>query len=259
MPLLPGQERRHPTSAAALPPTLTARLLLVACCLLLAVLAGLYLLHLQPPGSNGIGTVAAAWQAVKTSCPLAVPDVLLHVPVQLVAAAADQHEQPQAQLQQQQQPQQEQQERDNHLAALVVLGSRSSSSQVVALTAAFVDAAGLQQPQLQGQQQGLPMCPVLQSAFVPSLAGAQAVAAYQDPSGVVGVRAWVCFWVHWLGMWVGVSMWVRRSWEYGGTRSVIGEWFGRWHAMLAGSHAITPPVIPSTPSLCGQDKKCLIA
>jgi hypothetical protein len=42
-------------------------------------------------------------------------------------------------------------------------------------------SAGLQQQQQQQQEQLL--CPVLQSAFMPSLAGAQAVTVLQDATG----------------------------------------------------------------------------
>jgi len=89
--------------------------------------------------------------------------------------------QPQRQTLQQQQQQQEQQQQheEQQLAGLLVLGSKCSSSQVVGLPR--VIAACGQQGDIQPQQLVLP---VLQSALLPSLAGAQAAAVYSDPSGV---------------------------------------------------------------------------
>jgi hypothetical protein len=66
------------------------------------------------------------------------------------------------------------QQESQQLAGLLFIGSKSSSSQVLGWPRS---ASGQQQ-----QQQQL-ACPVLQSAFLPSLAGGQAVVALQDPTG----------------------------------------------------------------------------
>lgn len=110
------------------------------------------------------GAAAAVWSRLQAKGCLAIPHVLLHVP--FTASSA----------QQQQQQQSAAHEHPRQLSGLLVVGSRCSSSQVVGLprdlfTAEADDA----------QQQVLP---ILQSALVPSLAGAQAAAVYKDPSGV---------------------------------------------------------------------------
>jgi hypothetical protein len=148
--VLPGQ----PISCAALCST---------CWLVGDSSAGLHLLRLPSASST-----TAVWQSLQSSCPLAIPDVLACVPLKLAApppaaaaaaAAAGS---------------------DQQVAALVVIGSRSSSSQVLGLTHGFM--AGLQQQ----QQQQLTGWRMLQSALLPSLAGPQAAAVFQDSTGARG-------------------------------------------------------------------------
>jgi hypothetical protein len=139
------------------------------------------------------GPTAQLQQLITNSC-LTVPDVLTVVPL----------------INQRQQQQQQQQEGVSQLAgceidagsqevlgemsaaaaeapttptfaALLFLGSKSSSSQVVGLALSCLQAAS-SGPQ-QGQQEKSKLCYMLQSAFLPSLAGAQAVTVMTDPTG----------------------------------------------------------------------------
>ncbi|WIA13448.1 hypothetical protein OEZ85_007028 [Tetradesmus obliquus] len=114
--------------------------------------AGLYLLRL--PDTSG---AVATWQPITATCALAIPDVLCYAPFD----SSSSRSLPVTEAEEQEGPQ---------LAGLLFVGSKSSSSQVLGW------------PCTAGQQQQL-TCPVLQSAFMPSLAGAQAVLALQDASG----------------------------------------------------------------------------
>lgn len=118
----------------------------------LCCLAGLYLLRL--PDTSG---AVATWQPITATCALAIPDVLCYAPFD----SSSSRSLPVTEAEEQEGPQ---------LAGLLFVGSKSSSSQVLGW------------PCTAGQQQQL-TCPVLQSAFMPSLAGAQAVLALQDASG----------------------------------------------------------------------------
>lgn len=109
---------------------------------------------------------AAAWVRLQPSSCLTVPDVLLHAPL-----PQQQQQHPQSDLEQHGQQQ---------LSGLLLVGGKCSSSQVLGLTQAVAEAAASKPWPSQQQQFVLP---VLQSALQPSIAGAQAVAVYQDPSG----------------------------------------------------------------------------
>eukprot|EP00775_Hariotina_reticulata_P008964 gene8964-9139_t len=73
------------------------------------------------------------------------------------------------------------------IAALLFLGSRSSSSQVLGLPKSCLHAAaGLGPQQAAGSRQRQePRCYMLQSSFPPSLAAAQAATVITDPAGVL--------------------------------------------------------------------------
>jgi hypothetical protein len=121
--------------------------------------AGLYLLQL--PGAS---STAATWQPIAADCALAVPDVLCYAPLDSSSSSASVTE-----------AAAEEEGESQKLEGLLFVGSKSSSSQVLG----WPRSAGRQQQQQQQQV----ACPVLQSAFLPSLAGAQAVVALQDPTG----------------------------------------------------------------------------
>lgn len=113
-------------------------------------------------------TPAAAWMRLLPSSCLAIPDVLVHAPV--------------TQQQQQQQHSEAgsgEQQGQEQLSGLLLVGSKCSSSQVLGLSRACWEAATV----AWSGRQGDCSLPVLQSALQPSVAGAQAVAVYQDPSG----------------------------------------------------------------------------
>jgi hypothetical protein len=130
-----------------------ARLACVLCCH-----AGLYLLSL--PHTSG---AAATWQPIATSCALAVPDVLCYAPLDSSSSSSSEA------------AMEEEGQESQQLAGLLFVGSKSNSSQVLG----WPHSAAQQQQQPQQQL----LCPVLQSAFLPSLAGAQAVVAVQDATG----------------------------------------------------------------------------
>ena len=108
---------------------------------------------------------------LQTSGCLAIPDTLLHIPLPC-----------------QQPPQQQQLQQQAHahqLSGLLLVGSRSSSSQVVGLPQGLSSVFDtVWSPSNQQQQQ--PVLPILQSALLPSLAGRQAATVYKDPSGMSG-------------------------------------------------------------------------
>lgn len=103
---------------------------------------------------------ADAWVQLRPSACLAVPDVLLHVPLK--------------QQQQDSSPEQQQQ-----LSGLLVVGSKCSSSQVLGLPQALWDTS----VDVWSAQPDTQLLPTLQSALEPSVTGAQAVAVYKDPTG----------------------------------------------------------------------------
>lgn len=120
----------------------------------------------------------ASWQQLKTSGCMSIPDVLLHVPL----------EQPQQGIVDSKQEREQQHEQPDHgrqqqLAGLLLVGSKCSSSQVLGLPRNLWSQAMSSSRSVLPQQQQW-VLPVLQSALLPSLAGAQAVAVYTDPSGV---------------------------------------------------------------------------
>jgi hypothetical protein len=133
------------------------------CCVFMH--AALHLLQLL--GDSSSSTSAAVVQLRPSGC-LAIPDVLLHVPLD-----TPQH------------PQQLCNTEPQQLSGLLLVGSKCSSSQVVGLLQSLVQAVASRHLVLeqQRQQDRAVVLPILQSALQPSLAGAQAVAVYQDPSG----------------------------------------------------------------------------
>lgn len=131
--------------------------------------AGLHLFQLSVSGQ-------ATCCALLTSAPVAVPHVLVHIPVNSKCGNAADSSADNMQVDSSEQ--QQQQQHISQLSGLLFIGSRSSSSQVLGLPAALTTAEQQQQ-----QQQQAMLCPMLQSAFLPSLAGAQAVAVLQDPTG----------------------------------------------------------------------------
>jgi hypothetical protein len=93
-------------------------------------------------------------------------------------------------LAQQQHSQQEHDaaEEQQQLAALLLVGSRCSSSQTLGIPQSLWDAITsnrLDALQQQDHQQAPWVLPVVQSALLPSIAGAQSVAVYKDPSGAL--------------------------------------------------------------------------
>jgi hypothetical protein len=126
--------------------------------------AGLYLLRL-PDASR----TAATWQPIAADCAVAIPDVLCYAPLDSSSSSASATEAAAAAG-----------EEGEQLEGLLFVGSKSSSSQVLG----WPRAAGVQQQQRSA-------CPVLQSAFLPSLAGAQAVVPLQDPAGEAQQKATV--------------------------------------------------------------------
>jgi hypothetical protein len=94
---------------------------------------------------------------------------------------------PRDQLSQQQHSEQEGREQQHvqQLSGLLLVGSKCSSSQVVGITQQLWNVAtgSVEQVLQQQQQQQSIRVPILQSALSPSLAGAQSVAVYQDPTG----------------------------------------------------------------------------
>jgi hypothetical protein len=126
----------------------------------------------------------SSWSSVAAAGPLAVPDVLTFLPLQ-------------ASEQQQQQKQETgassqldhsselgnpgaAQQQASSLAGLLLISSRCSSSQVVGVPTAALSSSSSSSS---GDMPRLPW-PLLQSALLPSLAGAQAVMVLQDPTGV---------------------------------------------------------------------------
>jgi hypothetical protein len=130
---------------------------------------GLHLFKL-PHSSSSAGTCIQ----LQTSGCLAVPDVLLYVPFAVHPPRLQQPPPEQGGREQQQVTQQ--------LSGLLVVGSRCSSSQVVGIPQQLWEVAAGGGYQMLQQQQVMKL-PILQSALSPSLAGAQAVAVYEDPSG----------------------------------------------------------------------------
>lgn len=145
---------------------LTPNLCLLWClhcpCAVLALPPGLHMFSV----SQGPLTPAAAWMRLLPSSCLAIPDVLVHAPF---TQQQQQHSEAGSGEQQGQQ----------QLSGLLLVGSKCSSSQVLGLSRACWEAATGSWPSRQGDCS----LPVLQSALQPSVAGAQAVAVYQDPSG----------------------------------------------------------------------------
>lgn len=151
----------------------------VQCVLLLS---GLYVMNIDSSGQ-------VTWCTLQGSAPAAVPHVLTYIPHQSAGSSqvitspttnsssstalgtpddmqVDIQSPPAA--------------AGSHLAGLLFIGSRSSSSQVLGLPHSILAAAQAEQ-----QQQGcVPLvCPMFQSSFMPSLAGAQSVVVIKDPTG----------------------------------------------------------------------------
>lgn len=131
------------------------------------LIAGLYVLQLPQPGST-----AATWHPISANCMLATPDVLCYAPLDSSSNGSAAMEEDGAQ-------------HSSQLAGLLFIGSKTSSSQVMGWPKSDVESGAAWQQGKEQQQQRL-VCPVLQSAFLPSLAGAQAAVALQEPTGVRG-------------------------------------------------------------------------
>ena len=145
---------------------------LCSCCCVF-MLAGLHLLQMLGDSSSSIP--APVVQLRLSGC-LAIPDLLLRVPLE-----NPQHQQQLSNTETQQ------------LSGLLFVGSKCSSSQTVGLPQSLSQAVGSRQLVLEQQQQQeqAMVLPILQSALQPSLAGAQAVAVHQDPSGMCGVALFI--------------------------------------------------------------------
>jgi hypothetical protein len=133
--------------------------MMLASCTWLWLCAGLYLFNVGCANKP-----AEAWVQLQPSACLAIPDVLVQVPLK---------------QQQEQQQQGSSTEPQQQLSGLLVVGSKCSSSQVLGLPHAFCEAAVGAWP----TPPDMRLLPTLQSALQPNLAGAQAVAIYQDPTG----------------------------------------------------------------------------